>query len=385
MNKKGTSWMMRGLAGVAVAGLLLLPTLPAAGAGYIQENLVSNIPGMGKFTDPNLKNPWGISHSATGPFWVSDNATGLATLYNTKGIPQALVVTIPPSAGSPVGTISAPTGQVFNSFSASNPSFNRDLFIFATEDGTIAGWRGALGTTAERLVDNSASGAIYKGLALGSIAGNSYLYAANFHSNAIDVFHDAAAPPLTGSFTDPGLPAGYAPFNVQNLGGNLYVTYAVIDPMNPEDDLPGPGLGIVDKFDLNGNLLQRLISPGGPLNAPWGLALAPAEFGEFGNDLLVGNFGDGRINAFDPASGALLGTMTDKMGNPIVIDGLWGLIFGNGGNGGDANKLYFTAGLNDEADGLFGSLAVPLPSTFMLLGSALVGLLPVVRARKRRV
>ncbi len=393
MNKKGTSWLNKGLVSLAIVAALLIPALPAAGAGYVQTNLVSDgsvgSPPAAN-VDPNLVNPWGLSHSTGSPFWISDNGKGVSTLYNGAGQPfpvgSPMVVTIPPPPGSPVGTVSAPTGQVFNSFSSTSPAFNRDVFIFATEDGTIAGWRGALGTTAETLADNSGAGAVYKGLALGNNAGSSYLYAANFHSGAIDVFHDPAAPPLTGTFTDPTLPAGFAPFNVQNIGSSLLVTYAVVDPLNPKDDLPGPGFGIVDRFDLNGNLLQRLISNGplSPLNAPWGLALAPSNFGEFSNDLLVGNFGDGRINAFDPTTGAFIGTMTDKDGNPIEIDGLWGLSFGNGVNGGDLDKLYFTAGPEDETHGLFGSLAVPLPSTVMLLGSGLAGLLTFARARRRR-
>ena len=316
------------------------------------------------FTDPNLVNPWGISSSAASPFWVANNGTGVSTLYNGAGQPfpvaSPLVVTIPPPSG---GTGPAtPTGQVFNGTSA----FNGDLFIFATEDGTIAGWRGALGTTAELLVDNSAAGAVYKGLALGIVAGHSYLYAANFRNGTIDVFRgDAGAPFLPGNFIDPNLPAGYAPFNIQNLGGSLYVTYALQDAAK-HDDVPGPGHGYVNVFDLNGNLQRRLISQG-PLNSPWGLALAPAKFGAFSNDLLVGNFGDGTINAFDPLTGNLLGTVKDSRGNPIVIDGLWSLIFGNGGNGGEPNRLYFTAGPGGELHGLFGSLAPATLVPFLLL------------------
>jgi uncharacterized protein (TIGR03118 family) len=376
---KGTSWIIRSAASLGILGALLWLALPAAAAGwYEQTNLVSDKPGLAKVTDPNLVNPWGISHSATSPFWVSDNGTGVATIYNGAGTPNALVVTIPPVPGSPPGTLSTPTGQVFNM----SADFNSDLFIFATEGGSIAGWRGALGTTAELLVDNSAAGAVYKGLALGNITGNNYLYAANFHSGSIDVVPGVGAPALSGNFVDPNLPAGYAPFNVQNLGGNLFVTYAVA---SGDEEVPGAGLGIVDKFDLNGNLLQRLISPGGALNAPWGLTLAPANFGEFSGDLLVGNFGDGTINAFDPISGALLGTLSDSLGNPIAIDGLWGLLFGNGGNGGDLDKLYFTAGIDGEMHGLFGSLApVPVPSAFMLLGSGLAGLLTFAGVKRSR-
>jgi uncharacterized protein (TIGR03118 family) len=327
---------------------------PALAGAYVQTNLVSDGFVPAKFTDPKLVNPWGISSSPTSPFWVSNNGTGVSTLYNSAGTPQALVVTIPPPLG---GTgPSTPTGQVFNGTSA----FNGDLFIFATEDGTIAGWRGALGTNAELLVDNSAAGAAYKGLALGNNGAGDFLYAANFSSGTIDVFNSSFTPvSLPGSFTDPNLPAGYAPFNVQNLGGSLFVTYALQDAAK-HDDVPGPGHGYLNIFDLNGNLQRRLISQGS-LNSPWGLALAPAKFGTFSNDLLVANFGDGTINAFDPMTGNLLGTVKDSRGNPIVIDGPWSLIFGNGGNGGDPNKLYFTAGPGGELHGLFGSLA-PAPA-----------------------
>jgi uncharacterized protein (TIGR03118 family) len=349
-----------------------------AATGYQQTNLVSDGFVKAITTDSNLKNPWGISFSATGPFWVSNNGTGVASLYNGSGQIQTLVVSIPPLAG---GTApSAPTGQVFNIFRSNNSfqltSNNPAVFIFATEDGTISGWNG--GTAAILKVDNSASGAVYKGLAIGNNITGDFLYAANFTGNRIDIFDSNFAPAsLSGSFTDPNLPAGYAPFNIQNLGGQLFVTYAVQDG---KDDKPGPGNGIVDVYDTSGNLVKRLIS-NGVLNSPWGLALAPDKFGEFSKDLLVGNFGDGKINAFDPVSGALLGTLTKPDGSDIVNDGLWGLIVGNGGNGGDMNTLYFTAGLNDEADGLFGSIAsAPLPGSLVLLGSGLLGL---AAARKK--
>ena len=322
---------------------------------YQQTNLVSDLPGLAEHTDPNLVNPWGIAASATSPFWVADNGTGLSTLYNSSGTPQELVVTVPPFAG---GTEASPTGIVFNG----SPSFEVTpgtpaRFIFATEEGTIAAW--ASGTTALLKVDNNAAGAIYKGLAIGNNGSGDFLYAANFHAGTIDVFDaNFAAVTLAGNFTDPTLPAGYAPFNIQNIGDVLYVTYALQDA-NAEDDVPGAGHGFIDKFDLDGNFLGRFVSQG-ELNSPWGLALAPAGFGPFAGDLLVGNFGDGRINAFDPATGDFLGQLNDASGSPIAIEGLWGLRFGNGGNGGTPGTLYFTAGIAGpgqvEDHGLFGSI-----------------------------
>ena len=343
---------------VALASVLYSTHLWSDPIGdYGQTNLVSDIPGLAASTDPNLVNPWGIAASATSPFWVSDNGTGVATLYNSAGTPQSLVVTIP----NPGGGASSPTGQVFNG----SGQFNGDNFIFATENGTIAGWRGALGTTAETLFDRSSNGAVYKGLALATTGQGSYLLAADFHNNKIDVFPSSGASSLAGNFVDPNLPAGYAPFNVQNIGGQLYVTYAKQDAAG-RDDVAGAGNGFVSIFDLNGNFVKRLAS-NGSLDSPWGLALAPANWGAVGGDLLVGNFGDGQINAFG-LDGAFVGTLAGSNGLPLVNEGLWALQFGNGGNGGSVNSLYVTAGLNGEADGLFARIdAVPEPGTFLLL------------------
>jgi len=365
---------------VLAAGILLVVggaerVLADSADNFKQTNLVSDIPGMAKTTDADLVNPWGVSFSSTSPFWVSDNGTGLATLYNGAGDKLGLVVSIPPAG-------SAPTGQVFNSTS----NFNGDLFIFASEDGSITGWRGALGTTAETLLTPS-GGAVYKGLAIGTTASGTYLYATDFHNGQITVLPGTGAPALTGHFTDPNLPAGYAPFNIQNIGGQLYVTYAVQDAAK-HDDVAGAGNGIVDVFDLQGNLVKRLISNGGPLNSPWGMAIAPDGFGNFGSDLLVGNFGDGTINAFDPTTGKLLGQVDGSDGKPLVNLGLWDLTFGNGGNGGSPDDLYFTAGIPGpgevEDHGLFGSIAVvptPEPGTLTLIVSGLVGLIGYRRRR----
>jgi len=335
---------------------------------FVQFNLASDVPGLAKFTDPGLVNPWGISASSGSPMWLSINGNGTSELYNGLGVKNTgLVVTIPGDE--------TPTGTVFANIAG---SFNGDAFLFDSEDGTVAGWRGALGTTAETLkLPDPAN--VYKGIADANIGGNGYAYLANFRAGTIDVLKgNGGAPDLTGHFTDPSLPAGYAPFNVQNLGGVLYVTYAVQDGA-AHDDVPGAGHGIVDAFDLQGNLISRLVT-GGALNSPWGLALAPAGFGNFGGDLLVGNFGDGLINAYNPTTGAMQGTLLDTSGADLAIDGLWGLRFGNGAGGASPNTLYFTAGLDGESHGLFGEIVnAPEPGTWLLLG---MGVLPLLRKRR---
>lgn len=367
---------------VLAPGLLVLALSFASQslrANTFQEtDLVSDLPGRATFTDPNLVNPWGLTASPTSPWWISDAGTGRSTLYNGSGVPQSLVVSVP----APGGGDGAPTGQVFNG----GVAFGGDRFIFSTEDGTIAGWRGALGTTTEVLLDNSAGGSVYKGLAISSIAANSYLYAADFHNNRIDVLGSTSAPTLSGTFLDPTLPSGFAPFNIQNMGGTLYVTYAKQDA-DAHDDVAGMGNGFIDTFDLSGNFLRRFAS-NGPLNSPWGLAMAPSSFGSFAGDLLVGNFGDGLINAFDPTTGMFLDSLRDASGNLIQIDGLWGLAFGNGSGAGPLGTLYFTAGIagpdNVEDHGLFGSIApVPEAST-SLVGVALAGFCGMVWFRRRK-
>jgi len=342
----------------------------SAHAQYAQTNLTSDIPGLAANTDPQLQNPWGISFSGTSPFWVSDNGTGVSTLYNGLGVKQGLVVTIPGGV---------PTGQVFNNAGSFGITGGNATFIFATENGTIAAWRG--GATSATTVYTS-NGGSYKGLAIAGSSTTARLYAANFATGAVDVL-DGSFTPVTlgaGAFTDPALPAGYAPFNVQNVNGNIVVTYAVRGVNG--DDVAGAGNGVVDVYDANGTLLRRLTS-GGALNSPWGVALAPSAFGPFGNALLVGNFGDGTINAYDFFTGAMLGTLTDGSGNPIVNDGLWALAFGNNNPTADPNALYITAGLNDEADGLFARItATPEPGSLLLMAT---GLGVVLVGAKRRV
>ena len=324
---------------------------------FVQRNLVSDQGGQADLADTNLVNAWGLAFNATGPFWVSDNATGLSTLYNSTGGVQSLVVSIPapPGATSPA----SPTGVVFNGTTNFVVTGGPAHFIFVTEDGTISGWNG--GSNAVLKVDNSATGAVYKGLAMAS----NLLYAANFHAGTIDVFDGNFAPVINpGPFVDPNLPTNYGPFNVETFNNSLYVTYAQQDA-DKKDDVPGPGNGFLDVYDLSGVFQKRLISAG-PLNSPWGLAMAPLSFGPFPGALLVGNFGDGAINAFNPDTGALLGALEDAAGNPIKIDGLWSIKFGNGGQAGDRGVLYFTAGPLQETHGLFGSIA---PASYLRISS----------------
>jgi uncharacterized protein (TIGR03118 family) len=350
---------------VAVPMLLFLVLSNAAfarfnigGGVYKQTNLTSDIPGLAKNTDASLVNPWGISFAPTNAFWLSDNNSGLSTLYNGQGKRQSLVVTVPPAKGGKTGS---PTGTVFSSFSGAfkvteNGVSGPSGFLFDSEDGTISGWNPLVNQTHAILaVDNSSSGAVYKGLAIAAINANPYLYAANFHAGTIDVFDKKFAPAkLKGSFQDPSIPKGYAPFNIQSVGNNLYVTYAKQD-MARQNDVPGQGFGFLDVFGDNGILFKRLVSHG-QLDAPWGVTLAPDNFGQFSNDLLVGNFGNGTINAFNPMTGTFLGTLMDSQHKTIHIDGLWALAFGSGGKSGKNNQLFFTAGIHHEQHGLFGMI-----------------------------
>ena len=368
------------------AGLLIFHSFPAQAENFTVTNLVSDGLVPAATIDPSLINPWGISHSPTSPFWVSDNNAGVSTLYNGAGGKVPLTVNIPPPAGQ-TGS-GTPTGQVFNPSStdfmvtSGGKTGNAD-FLFATEDGTIAGWSPSVSfPNAILAVDNShgGAGAVYKGLAIGSSGGADFLYAANFRSGQVEMYNSTFS--LVKSFTDPGVAKGYAPFNVQNLNGTLYVTYALQNAAK-HDDVAGPGNGYVDAFNLDGSFNRRIVSLGGAINSPWGLDIAPTNFGALAGDLLVGNFGDGTISAFDPTTGMFEGDVLGTNGKPIVLGDLWGLINGNGGSGGNPNKVYFTAGVLNEAHGLFGSIsAAPEPATwaFMLIGLGMVGV--TLRSRK---
>jgi uncharacterized protein (TIGR03118 family) len=328
--------------------------------GYTQLNLASDVPGVARFTDPNLVNPWGISFSPTGPFWFAENGKGISDLLDGYGHAVPLRVRLP----LPSGPGASPTGTVFNGGPGFRISENGlsapSRFLFATEDGIIAGWSGVVDLGhALAAVDNSSSGAVYKGLAFATDpAGHSFLYAADFGRGTIDVFdQDFKAIERPGSFQDTDLPEGYAPFNIQNFNDLLFVSYAQRDEGH-RDDVAGEGHGFIDIYDTGGNLVRRFASQGA-LNSPWGLALAPADFGPFGSALLVGNNGDGRINAFNLNTGAFLGPLADDGGNPITVPYLWALMFGNDHLGGASDTLFFTAGFDNEEHGLFGAIQSP--------------------------
>jgi uncharacterized protein (TIGR03118 family) len=362
-----------------LAVLLLSATvqvLPAA-TGYLVHNLVADAASTttppADYIDPRLVNPWGLVASATSPFWVCDGGTGLSTIYTVNatnttalGLPNATTQPTVPGSGNPKGVC---TGIVANTAPATTPptfpvtapgkSPVAASFIFVSEDGVLSAWaNGADPTQAFVIVDNSKT-AVYKGLALVTTPAVE-LYAANFKAGTIDIF-DAQFKPVTpaaGAFTDSKIPAGFAPFNIWNLGGKLYVAYAKQDA-NQKFDVSGAGNGYVDVFDPTGKLLQSLIvgGTGSQLNSPWGLAIAPATFGKYANALLVGNFGDGLINAFDAASGAYMGTLQDANAKNITIPGLWALVFGNGASGGDKDTLYFAAGPGGQKHGIIGSIS----------------------------
>lgn len=343
---------------ILLAGVwLAAAAVPALSAGVSQTNLTSDGTVAGTITDKNLVNPWGMSYSPTGPWWLSDAGTGLTTLYDGTGAVKPLVVTIPTPAGA-TGP-SAPTGQVFNPTSGFTISAGgksaAPFFIFATEDGTLSGWAPSVNaSTAVTMVDNSkvGAGAVYKGLALAMSNQTPYLLAANFRSGYVEVYDRAWK--HTSDLRDTTLPKKYSPFNVAVLGGNIYVTYAVVQP-DRHDDLPGLGNGVLEQIDINGKVIAKF-KVGKMLNSPWGMALAPSTWGKYAGKLLVGNFGDGRITAFDLPTAAQIGQLKTPKGQALAIPGLWGLMPGNGASAGPTTSVYFTAGPNDEANGLFGAL-----------------------------
>lgn len=317
-------------------------------------------------TDSNLVNPWGIAFTAGSPFWIADNGAGNASVYNSAGMAQALVVSMPSGAQ-----------QVDGEVSNTSSNFHGDTFLFATSNGAINGWRNALGTSAETLFTQS--GADYKGLAIDG-AGDT-LYSANFASGNIDIFNSTG---LEGSFSDPNIPAGFAPFNVENIGGTIFVTFAKVGTNGNAS--PGSGNGFVAVFNPTTHTFTPLISQG-VLNSPWGLAIAPASFGAAAGDLLVGNFGDGTINAFNPNTGQYLGTLANVSGSALATSGLWAITFGDGGNAGSANSLYVTAGPNGQTGGLFAEVdPAPEPSTLVLgaIGLACIALAARRSPRSRR-
>jgi uncharacterized protein (TIGR03118 family) len=345
---------------------------------YATVNLVSDVPGLANVTDPNLKNAWGVSFSATSPFWISDQGTGLATLYDGAGNINSTVVTIPGATTGPTG----PTGQVFNT-----PGTGFDIgtapsrFIFDTKNGTIAGWPG--GTTIATTEVNM-PGAIYTGLALGTVSGSSFLYAANSSlatGGGIQVFdsgwNNVTATSFAGKFHDPNLPAGYVAYNVQLIGTTLYVTYALLGA----GGIPMPG-GVVDAYDTSGNLLGT-VGSGGFLDGAWGLAIAPPGFGSYTGDLLVGNFGSGDILIYDPTTDTYLGMLDGTNGQPIVEPGLWALATRTGGTNDNTDAVYFTAGPDNQQEGLFGEiLPTPEPATIFETATGMLGLL-LLRLRRR--
>ena len=332
---------------------------------YTVTPLVTDTGVGGTTTDANLVNPWGIARSSGSPFWVADNGTGKSTLYDGNGVPQSLVVTVAPL--SDTSGPATPTGTVFNGRPTSFPirPGKPSIFLFVTEDGTISGWNPGVNLTRTFItVNQHYAGSVFKGATIGQVSGADYLYVADFGVGEVATY-DAFFKKVTfgaTAFKDPQITVDYVPFNVQNIGGNIYVAFAHKTPGAHDED-HGPGLGRVDVFDTRGHLLQRLQS--GPwLNAPWALTMAAQDFGGFSHDILIGQFGSGEIAVFDPVTGKFLGKMQDQNGATIVIDGLWGLSFGNGKTAGPQNALFFTAGTNDEQNGTFGKI-VPVASTLI--------------------
>jgi uncharacterized protein (TIGR03118 family) len=338
--------------------------MAAAGMAYAATGLVADTAAANPYgatkVDANLVNAWGVAFNPQGFAWVADEGTSVSTLYDGNGVPQTLVVTIPAGTAGPAH----PTGIVFNSTGSfpisQGPNTAASAFIFAGLAGTISAWAPSVNATAAvTVVDHAAAGSAYTGLALATSANGPRLYAADFANGRVDVYDGAFTPVAlaAGAFQDASLPAGYAPFGIQAIGNTIVVTYAKRDPASG-GPLKAPGNGALDVYDDNGVLQSRMVAPGGPLDAPWGVAMAPAGFGPFGGDLLVGDFGDGQIHAFDPVSGMHAGTLMRSDGSIIAIDGLWGLAFGNGLNAQPTTTLFFAAGPANETHGAYGRIDV---------------------------
>ena len=339
-----------------VAAFALAVTATGFAQQYTRTDLtadVSTTSATAANLDPNLVNAWGLSRSSGSPWWVSDNGTGLSTLYNGAGAAQALVVKIPTPDGTGTAT---PTGTVFNYTTGFQVSGKPSVFLFVTEDGTISGWNPTVNLTTAIIVKNRAGKAIFKGCAIAQAKHGALLYVTDFVSRRVVVYDSKFQRVFFDdwAFRDPGVPKSYAPFNIQNVGGNLVVTFAKL-AAGSRDEEHGAGVGFVSIFDTKGRLIQRLHH--GPwLNAPWGVAASPGDFGAFSHRLLIGNFGDGHVSAFNAISGRFEGQLLDASSQPLAVDGLWALSFGNNGGAGSAIELYFTAGPNGEANGLLGKI-----------------------------
>lgn len=358
-----------GFAATLLAASLALATSASAQNNYLQTDLASDVPGLAPVTDASLVNPWGLSRSGTSAWWTANNGTGTSSLYNgNTGAKQALLVTVPNGDGS--AEASTPTGTVFSGSTDFQVGPNQPArFLFATEEGTIAGWNPGANPTVAITKVNRAGLAVYKGLTLGQIAGVNYLYAANFYSGKVEVFDTGFNLVDLGknAFRDNRIPCHFAPFNVQAIGDKIFVAYAKQDN-EKIDEVAGPAKGYVTVFTTSGEVVMRL-QHGSWMNAPWGLVQAPANFGVHSGQILVGQFGSGKIAAFDATTGKFFGYVRGSEGkhcaSPLRIEGLWALSFGNGAAAGPLNTLYFTAGIEDEAHGLFGSITVipaPVPA-----------------------
>ncbi|NRO99462.1 TIGR03118 family protein [Paraburkholderia sp. NMBU_R16] len=360
MNKR--SWIVPSILMLATAGLLSAcgggdSSSPASQSPFTSTILVSDGSVTSAHTDTNLQNGWGVAFNPTGTFWVSDNGAHKSSLYDGNGVVQSLVVTIPDGSRGPAG----PTGIIFNSTSdfaitAGGGVTNKAVFMWATDAGTIAAWSPkVLPTQAVTAFDDGAGGAIYKGLTAATVNGQNLIFAADFHNGKIDVLNGSFQKvQLSGQFHDPNLPAGFAPFGIQAIGNNIFVTYAKQNA-TASAQVVGSGQGVLDEFDTSGNFIRQIAAVGGPLNAPWGMALAPTNFGPLSNDLLVGNFGDGTIEAFDVNTGNDLGKLTRNDGSVFTQPGLWGISFGNDVDNQPKNTLFFAAGPS-KTTGVFGRI-----------------------------